>query len=214
MKKILLFSMLAVVPMMFINCQSSISSKCHIHGRMANSQYEGRRIFLVPLEGPQDAAHVDSVVIKDGKFEFTPDSFMLAKILVDYHYRYGLQPLLVVTEPGDVDVVIGENSSATGTPQNDSLQLWKSITEAHNKEQGDFIRTIKQLSDTIQQNLQKARADSAHLVYKKYTRQMAENLKEGPLHEFLKGLYPTTYKRKMPDGSVVTVDADTKEILK
>ena len=48
-------------------------------------------------------------------------------------------------------------------------------------------------------------------MYKNYTRQMVENLKEGVLHDFLKDLYPLTYKRKLPDGRIVTMNADTNE---
>ena len=65
--------------------------------------------------------------------------------------------------------------------------------------------------DTVQAAYMKQRIDSFHLAYKKRTRELAENLKEGPLHEFLKGLYPLTYKRKYPDGRVVLMDADTNE---
>lgn len=31
------------------------------------------------------------------------------------------------------------------------------------------------------------------------------------LGDFLKGLYPLTYKRKFPDGRIVTMNADTNE---
>ena len=40
---------------------------------------------------------------------------------------------------------------------------------------------------------------------------MAENLKEGVLHDFLKNMFPLTYQRKYPDGRVVTMNADTNE---
>ena len=43
------------------------------------------------------------------------------------------------------------------------------------------------------------------------TRHMADNMKEGTLHEFLKDLYPLTYKKKLPDGRIVTMNADTNE---
>ena len=61
-------------------------------------------------------------------------------------------------------------------------------------------------ADTIEQQ-----AHEFRLSYKNYTRQLAENMKEGALHDFLKGLFPLTYKRKMPDGSVKTFNADTDE---
>ena len=56
-----------------------------------------------------------------------------------------------------------------------------------------------------------AEADSLHLAYKRYTRQLAANLREGVLHDFLENLYPLTYQKQMPDGRIVTVNADTHE---
>ena len=121
---------------------------------------------------------------------------MMAKILIDYHYRLGFQPLLVVVEPGEVKVVVDSISSASGTPQNDSLQVWKEATERHNA----------QLM-SLRKNNMNAQADSVHLAYKKYTRQMAANMKEGLLHDFLNSLYPLTYQRKLSN-------ADTNEEIK
>ena len=40
---------------------------------------------------------------------------------------------------------------------------------------------------------------------------MAKNLEGQVLGEFLKGLYPLTYKRKFPDGRIATINADTNE---
>jgi hypothetical protein len=65
--------------------------------------------------------------------------------------------------------------------------------------------------DTVQAKYIQQRADSFHLVYKNYTRQMARNLDGQVLGDFLKTLYPLTYKRKMPDGSVKTFNLDTNE---
>lgn len=110
---------MAVAAMVFVACQES--KVCKIHGTVVGEQYEGKRIFLVPFSGPATAETVDSIEIKDGKFEFTPDSMQIYKILLDYHYRFGTQPLIVVAEPGDIQVTIDTVSSAVGTPQNDSL---------------------------------------------------------------------------------------------
>jgi hypothetical protein len=33
------------------------------------------------------------------------------------------------------------------------------------------------------------------------------------LGDFLKDLYPLTYKRQMPDGRIVTMNADTNEVI-
>lgn len=129
MKKIFaitVLGLLTVVSMVVMaGCQSPNKQLCRIHGKMESGRWDGKKIFLVPMFGLQDAAHVDSVVIKDGTFEFAVDTVEMKVIRVDYHYRDGVQDLLVVSEPGDVEVTIGANSITSGTPQNDSLQVWK-----------------------------------------------------------------------------------------
>ncbi|MCR5643902.1 MAG: DUF4369 domain-containing protein [Prevotella sp.] len=203
MRKILLAGIMALTAVTIISCrqnkQQTATGPCHIHGTISE-QYNDKRIFLVPLTGPKTSAYVDSVEVKDGTFEFETDTVMMAQILMDYHYRLGLQPLLVVTEPGDVNVSIDSISHATGTPQNDSLEIWKSVTEEHNAK----LALLRQQGRTRE-------ADSIHIVYKLYTRKMAKNLNEGLLKDFLSRLFPHTYKKVMPDGSTVTIDADTHE---
>ena len=217
MRKILLcFIALAAVTMMF-SCQSANNGKCRINGVVKGEQYEGKRIFLVPMYGPKTAEYVDSMEITNGQFHFEPDSAQMYKILLDYHYRFGLQPLLIVGEPGTIEVIIDSISHATGTPQNDSLEKWKVQTEIHNLQLAKMRKNIADLQmkgDTVQAQYLAQRADSFHLAYKNYTRRLAKNLKEGVLYDFLKEMYPLTYQRKYPDGRVVTINADTNEEIK
>ena len=217
MRKILLCIIaLAAVTMMF-SCQSANNGKCRINGVVNGEQYEGKRIFLVPMYGPKTAEYVDSMEITNGQFHFEPDSAQMYKILLDYHYRFGLQPLLIVGEPGTIEVIIDSISHATGTPQNDSLEKWKVQTEIHNLQLAKMRKNIADLQmkgDTVQAQYLAQRADSFHLAYKNYTRRMAKNLKEGVLYDFLKEMYPLTYQRKYPDGRVVTFNADTNEEIK
>ena len=190
------------------------SNVCRIQGVVNGEQFEGKRIFLVPFTGPKSAETVDSMEIKDGKFHFETDSMQMYKILIDLRFRVGIQPLLVIGEPGEVKVVIDSVSHAVGTPQNDSLEKWKVRTEIHNRELSKmrrYIADLQQQGDTVRAKYIQQRADSFHLVYKNYSRQMAENLKEGVLHDFLKNMFPLTYQRKYPDGRVVTMNADTNE---
>lgn len=201
--------------MVFVGCQES--KVCKIHGTVVGEQYEGKRIFLVPFSGPATAETVDSIEIKDGKFEFTPDSMQIYKILLDYHYRFGTQPLIVVAEPGDIQVTIDTISLAVGTPQNDSLQVWKEMTEKNRSQFTAMMRLAdakKKQNDTVQAAAIKKQADAMRLAYKNRTRQMASNMEGTILGDFLKGMFPLTYKRTMPDGTVVTMDADTNEPVK
>ena len=214
MIKTLLCLMVVTTMVMFYSCNSIKGGTCRIQGIVNGEQYEGKRIFLVPFTGPKTAEYVDSMEIKDGKFYFETDTTQMYTILLDYHYRLGVQPLLVIGEPGEVKVVIDSVSHAIGTPQNDSLEKWKVRTEIHNRELGKMHRFIAELQakgDTVQAKYIQQRADSFHLVYKNYSRKLAENMKEGVLHDFLKTLFPQTYQRKYPDGRVVTMDADTNE---
>ena len=218
MKKILLCFMAMAAVTMFFSRQQNGSKECTIQGVVKGEQYEGKRIFLVPMYGPKTAEYVDSMEIKDGKFffakDFSKDTMQMYKILLDYHYRFGVQPLIIVGEPGTINITIDTISHAVGTPQNDSLEKWKVRTEIHNRELGKMRRYISELKingDSVQAKYLLQRADSFHLVYKNYTRKLAENMKEGVLHDFLKDLYPLTYKRKMPDGTIKTFNADTNE---
>lgn len=214
MRKILLCFMALAAVTMFYSCQQANDGKFHVEGVVNGEQYEGKRIFIVPLYGPKTAEYVDSMEITNGKFHFTKDTMQMYKILLDYHYRMNIQPLLVVGEPGTIQVVIDSVSHAMGTPQNDSLERWKVRTEMHNRELAKmrkFAANLKQQGDSVQAKYILQRADSFHMVYKTFTRQMVANLKEGVLHDFLKDLYPLTYKRKYPDGRTVLMNADTNE---
>jgi hypothetical protein len=212
-KKVLPFYLFTLL-LLFGSCQQSNDGKCHIEGTVNGEQYEGKRIFLVPNSGPATMETVDSMEIKDGKFHFEPDSVQMYKILLDYHYRIGLQPLLIVGEPGTINVTIDSISHATGTPQNDSLEQWKIQTEIHNRQLGMMRKNMAELNkrgDSLQAKYIQQRADSFHLVYKNYTRQLAKNMEGSVLGNFLNSLYPLTYKRQLPDGRIVTMNADTNE---
>lgn len=215
MKRILFFLVALVVVILFDSCKTDTT--CRIHGTVGIEQLNGKRIFLVPLFGPQTAEYVDSVVIKDGKFEFVTDSAKMFKILVDYHFRAGVQTLLVVGEPGDIQVKIDSISSAGGAPQNDSLQVWKEITEQFNHDYATYNRTVGMLREKgHMEDAAKIEQQGRefHLSYKRRSRQMAANMKGTTLGDFLEGLFPLTYKRQMPDGSIVTMDADTNESIR
>ncbi len=192
MKKIIAivaFGLMTVTSMVVMaGCKATTKKTCRIHGTMESSRWDGKKIFLVPMFGLQDAAHVDSVVIKDGKFEFSADTLEMKMIRVDYHYRDGVQDLLVVTEPGDVKVTVGANSVSGGTPQNDSLQVWKDQMlkfnseynqlrmQAHNAGSGDILMTKGK-------EIQKALRD--------FNQSFAKRQPNGVFKDFLLRMYPS-----------------------
>jgi hypothetical protein len=118
----------------------------------------------------------DSVRLVNGSFVFTGNKERLASIHLPRAYRYLYQELLVVTENGNIHVSIDEKSAGFGTPQNDSLQLWKNITE-------QFHESLKGVHDSEQRKY----------LYDKYverTISMGHNIGDDTtLGKFLLGMY-------------------------
>ena len=161
--------------------------KCLIEGTVGNGDLNGKRIFLVPVFY-EDSLGVDSVVIKDNKFQFERDQEFLADIRVDYHFRFGTESLLVVTEPGNVKVVIDSVSSGGGTPQNDSLQVWKELmmqrTSNIKKFNKEYVSCMEN-GDTTNALIAKKNLEDAMAKFTRRTKELAENLKSGTLYDFL-----------------------------
>ena len=158
---------------------SCSSNEYRIHGRVATNDLEGIKIFLVPL-GHEERANVDSVCIRDHGFEFKGKKHWMCEIRLETSSRYKGQNLLVATEPGDIYVTIGPNSTGGGTPQNDSLQVWKDLT-IQSGLLDNQLRGEGRLEEAI----------AARAKYRERTRQMAHALgDESIAGEFLLNLYP------------------------
>ena len=183
MRNLLIISLLALGSLALTGCSKTASeSICTIHGTVPDPSKEGKKIFLIPMFGKQDAEHVDSTVIKDGKFLFRSDSAEMKIIRLDYHYRDNVQELLVVTEPGELRVTIGPDSRCSGTPQNDSLQVWKDNIIHRNKAYNLLrLQYDRQPSDSAAARMKKMQADYKSFNHAFYSRQPA-----GILKDFLK----------------------------
>ena len=174
-----------------------------------NPKFNGKKIFLVPMTRPATMETVDSMVVTDGKFAFTADTCDLRVIRVDYHFRIGVQDLLVITESGDRVVNIDSISSCKGTPQNDSLQAWKERTERFNMECQPFMidgRNAEKRGDLATAATMQAKLDSIRREYRKESNALGESMKGTSLGDFLLKQFPKTYKKKMPDGSIKEVE--------
>ncbi len=188
MKKVLLFW--AVAAMTIVGCQSQKSTgSCHVYGSVSDSSMEGRRIVIEPLDKSATTVKSDTVEIKDGKFEISLDSVLVYKVMPEDGNLYAaLQPIIIVGEPGNVWVSLGIDSHSGGTAQNDTLEQWKILTEAHSRVYNQLrvkASMASEKGDTVLAgNLQKE-ADSLHFKYSSTTRHMAEGVGKGPLYDFL-----------------------------
>ena len=169
-------------------CKSAEKGNCRIHGTMESNRWDGKKIFLVPMFGLQDAAHVDSVVIKDGKFEFVADTTEMKVIRIDYHYRDGVQDLLVVSEPGDIKVMVGANSISGGTPQNDSLQVWKDQIMKFNSAYNQLRMQARQEGSD---QLLMTKGKEIQNQLKEYNIAFLKRQPTGVFKNFLQNMYPS-----------------------
>lgn len=101
-----------------------------IHGTVATHELEGAKVYLVPM-GEDIKEKLDSTYIHDQFFEFRGTEERVVDIRLERRRRWGVETLLVVTEPGDIYVTLGQKSTGRGTPQNDSIQAWKHLTQSY-----------------------------------------------------------------------------------
>ena len=162
MKKILFLTVAAAA---FLLCACG-RDEYRIHGRVTSNELEGVKIFLVPY-GHEERENVDSVLIHNHEFEFRGREHWMCTLRLISHERHKGQNLLVATEPGDIYVTIGPDSRGGGTPQNDSLQVWKDLTMEHNRIYGGLYDEGR-----------KEEAKVVHAEYLRRTREMALALGE------------------------------------
>lgn len=151
-----------------------------IHGTVQDTSLNGVRIFLV-TSGYEDAAHVDSVEIAGGKFEFRGTEVRMADLRVDYHHRENVQNLIVATEPGDIFVEIGRPSSSRGTPMNDSLQVWKELTAKYNYEMS--VLYSEKRPETEKDSLKERYRAQSYAIFDTFG-------PDSPVMKFFRKLYP------------------------
>jgi len=189
MKKVLLFWAAATITV-FVGCQSQQSkSSCYVKGKVLDRLMEGKRIVIEPLDLSTTSVKSDTVLVKDGRFEAMLDSVLIYKVMpADAELYAVLQPLIIVGEPGEVWVSLGVDSHSGGTVQNDTLEHWKVLTEAHSRVYNQLRSTASMMGskgDTVQAASLQKQADSLHVAYIGKTRNMAESVGEGPLYDFL-----------------------------
>ncbi len=152
-----LYLMLVLVCVGVFSCGKD-NDEYIIKGSTTQSRLNGQRVFLVPYGSPtiEDSIGVDSTVIENGRFEFRGrKGEFLARITMDKRVRYGTQDLLIVTEPGEITVVIDSTSSGHGTPQNEALQSWKELKEDRDRvhwNQSQHIKYLREQGDTVYAN--------------------------------------------------------------
>lgn len=190
----LFYLLLSLIGVGIVCCTGS-KEEYVIKGSTSQSRLDGERVFLVPYgtKAYEDSIGVDSTVIKNGKFEFRGHKGeFLGRVTVDKRVRYGTQDLLIITEPGEITVVIDSISSGKGTPQNDMLQAWKILKEDHDRVQWDQSQHIKYLREQGDTAYANALADSLRIFNARYLdmiHSMMRSVGSGTAYDLLRQRY-------------------------
>ncbi len=134
----------ALFSFLFFSCQNGKESFL-ITGTVPDGKYENEIVYLVPLEGAT-FENVDSTYIKDGRFSFsgTIDSSSIHIIRMKPILRLLVEELLVIVEPGTIQVRLDSISQAGGTVLNDALQEWKEKKQTYDLKKHNLIGLAKQ----------------------------------------------------------------------
>lgn len=169
---------------------------CHIHGTVPSEKWDGQYVFFVP-QYAKDSIGVDSTKITGHEFTFETTKKALYDVRLSWRTRYGIQNLLVATEPGLVEISLDSISHGGGAPLNDSLEAWKRRTMAYNETSHALAvayRNFYAAGDSTMGDAVKAQAKAAYEKYRDETLRLAESVDGTPLEIFLHQIYPARKK--------------------
>lgn len=114
-----------------------------INGTISD-EFDGKLMYFCPQPKPT-AEIVDSTIIKEGKFCFRipADSVYVADLRLALSARGNVERLLIVVEPGNLNVMMGPTSSSYGTSLNDSLQCWKEFIADNTASSGNDFQEFR-----------------------------------------------------------------------
>lgn len=185
---------------MLFACKNDTSSKFVVEGFVKDSAFNGHKIYLVAMD--EKTFGVDSTFVKDNKFSFVRDKEYMAdirfgKYSFELRKTHFVQNLLVVTEPGVLQVEISENSFAKGTPQNEFLQKWKEMTVQNNNERAPYVEKVHaaiRSGNEENEILPRKQLDSVLAIHYQNTYNLAKTLDSCTVKDFLLKMVPKKYQ--------------------
>lgn len=177
MKKIILF--LSVIALMATSCVEKEAFT--IKGTLPNGEYDGQQVFLQTMDSTwnmRNMVTIDTANVVDGKFVFkglAKEGPMVHYLVLDQAPEFLRRPVMMILEPGTIDVKMDTVTTVKGTKSNDAFQAYQSKGEAYSKE-------MRALYEQIQKN-----PDDAELK-KNFEKKAEEGMKELPqeLYNFIK----------------------------
>ena len=146
MKKIVYF--FAAGAMALASCSNEPAYK--IAGTIENVA-DGEYVYLQEAKG-RELVKLDSAVVTAGAFTFNGRQDVAAYRYITYTPKEGRGKRAdLFLENGNITVTMGENNSATGTPNNDIYQTYKDGIQPLNKQYGDLYKQYRAEGTTDEQ---------------------------------------------------------------
>jgi len=176
-----------------------------IEGTLPSDKYDQQMVYWVPFEG-EHPRPVDSVRIQNNTFRLVISPHNLNKmgiIRLGYLQRFGLQELLVFTDPGKVKVEIDSISNAKGTPLNNVLQSWKERKQTYDMEAFALRKKIID-ADTNQQDSIKAEFENLSAAYYRDVYQIVRKNKDNEIGKFIFSIHKSYFTPEQIDELRIT----------
>jgi len=168
MKSVIQLSCYSVIILFVVACTNNSAV---IQGSLPNDNYRDEWVYWAPMEGASSKT-VDSVRINHDSFRLVlsaQNHNKLGIVRVRPVLRLALQEVVVFTEPGIIEVKLDSVSSASGTPLNEALQIWKNRKHQFDRETSILRKKLRTAetseADVIRTEIEKVAADYYHDIF-------------------------------------------------
>jgi len=185
MKKLNLLFFLIIC---FTGCSKNESV---INGRLPDASFDNEWIYLVPIKNASKKT-VDSVLIRDSSFQFKLKPKKQNQIFIlrvkSLLLRMDLQNILIISEPGIIDVRLDKHSMASGTPLNQILQQWKEEKRISDSTYYSVFRKCKKETSESEKAQYQSELKEISEKYQTYADSLAEVNKDNIIGQFIRSL--------------------------
>lgn len=129
--------------LLFLTASCKKPQVFRIEGIVPAQVFSGSKVYLVALDAPI-TKNVDSTIVENGSFSFETeaDSFSVRILRIPAKFPDIIEDLIVIAEPGTINVVLDSTSHGHGTRLNNILQNWKERKHFHDSLQWDIVQQI------------------------------------------------------------------------
>nr|WP_321406287.1 DUF4369 domain-containing protein [uncultured Carboxylicivirga sp.] len=158
-----------------------------INGKLPSNDFDGEYVYLVPFENATQAK-VDSTLILEGKFVFrgSTDHPEVCILRTRPLLRLKLEEILIIKEPGILNVTLASTSYAKGTVSNDSLQKWKEFKTNFDSIFRQALMQYKSSSDSLEKQNISLKLDSLKEISSNFYQTFIETNKNNTAGEFVR----------------------------